>query len=457
LLSAAPLLFGLAVAEAKRIAKPLHEVAVAAKIVGEGDFSHTVDVRSRDEIGVLGDAFNKMARSIQSLMEEKEKMSAELFHASRLASIGTLAAGVAHEVNNPLAVIMGYAELAQGMLKEDPPQLDSVATALGKQLSAGTRITAIVRQLRSLSRTDPRSERSIDVHEAIQSSVDLLNVIYRPEGVEIRTALNSATPFALGSDGSFQQVIINLLSNAKDSLEGGTGDKTITVETTDRDGKIEVRIVDHGTGIPPEVVDRIFDPFFSTKPAGKGTGLGLSISHSIVSNMHGRLSVVSEVGKGTVFTIRLPHAPARQSAASHTTPAPALDTKRSPRLTGRVLIVDDEPDVRHVLSRHIGALGLDPVEAEDGDVALEKVKAEHFDCVLLDLKMPRISGRTVIEEARRAGKTDVKWVILTGAVEADRDPRTRAVVGRYADAVLYKPVDRQTITAVLRGMCPRAA
>ena len=244
---------------------------------------------------------------------EKEKMQAQLFHSDKLAMIGTLAAGVAHEINNPLTIISANAEMIADKISEDAPASE-VAVHLEKQRYAITRITDIVSSLRIYSRAELENVECMDLNKVVGDTLALSDYLYRRASIRLEIKLESSAPYVLGNPGRLQQVLMNLIANARDALEGHAGKPAVLVKTEDQDQFIAIMISDNGCGIETTALPRIFDPFYTTKPAGKGTGLGLSISQSIINGMGGVIRAESQVGIGTSFTITLPRASIRDGS-----------------------------------------------------------------------------------------------------------------------------------------------
>ncbi|MBN1114732.1 MAG: hypothetical protein JXA66_05285, partial [Oligoflexia bacterium] len=244
-------------------------------------------------------------RVVQNIMldkqgKEKEQLQKQMFHATKLASIGELAAGVAHEINNPLMIIQGNIE----MIKADAGESD-LLRYVHMQQDAVNRIATIVQGLKTYARFDLDVKEDVSVHEAIRSSVLLVESIYATKNIRIEQNLKARNSFIHGNLNKLQQIFMNLLSNSRDALLG-ISDPLITIDTMNEEGRILVNFWDNGAGIDDEISDKIFDSFFTTKETGTGTGLGLSISYSLIMGMNGDIKVRSEKGVGTLFTISFP-------------------------------------------------------------------------------------------------------------------------------------------------------
>ncbi len=345
--------------------------------------------------------------AIKNVEREKAATQAQLLHASKLASLGSLAAGVGHEINNPLAIILTNCDVISRLVKNLGGN-EEIASCLEDQRKAVKRGAAIVKGLRSFARVDTSENKMIDIHKTIKGPLSFFGPLYLKDGIAIEERLNSRQPFFVGNEGKLQQVIINLLSNAKDACEGKDGG-IITVETADEvaaeGARVVLRISDSGSGISQEHLTKIFEPFFTTKPVGKGTGIGLPISYSIIQSFGGTMSVESEQGKGTSFRIAVPLSTAtsgdtggldKTDNASREQERVREEAKDARKFSGHALIVDDEETLREVYKKMLTYLGVAVTTAPDGVTALEILKTKTFDCVFVDNKMPGMSGLALI-------------------------------------------------------------
>ena len=237
---------------------------------------------------------------------EKEKMQHQLFISSKLASVGELAAGIAHEINNPLAIIGGYIDVFEKLIDEFNIKEDFYCLALEAQKDGVERIKNIVDGMRIYMRMDQDNNEKIDVNVAITSAINIIKTVFeKNENIVIETNLCQKKLIIMGNTGKFQQIIINLLNNAKDAMEKYSG--SIFIETKSVENKTIINIIDQGHGINEKIKNKIFDSFFTTKDVGKGTGLGLGIVLALVKEMNGNINVFSEEGKGAKFQIVFPN------------------------------------------------------------------------------------------------------------------------------------------------------
>ena len=256
----------------------------------------------------------RMTGRITEALSEKEKMSDQVVEAGRLASIGELAAGIAHEINNPVAIMVEEAGWIQDLLEEEEPtapdNLAEIERAAAQIRTQGSRCKEITQKLLSFARKTDPTIKTIQINELITEVVSLIDQKTRYANVKVETDLGTDVPPLLASATELQQVLLNLLNNGVDAMDQSGG--TIRISSRASDGKIIVEVADTGTGIAEANLSRIFDPFYTTKPVGQGTGLGLSICYGIIKKLGGEIGVRSAKKKGTTFTITLPAHQARQ-------------------------------------------------------------------------------------------------------------------------------------------------
>jgi signal transduction histidine kinase len=274
---------------ARTITMPIQQLVSGAERIGKGDLSHRIDVKTKDEIGVLAESFNTMVKNL-------EETQRQLIQSEKLASLGQLAAGVAHEINNPLANISLNAQMLSEDAKEDATtrKLKVIEDNVGKA-------ARIVRNLLDFSRAPEFRPESVDVNVLLSKTLDILK--HETKNIEVIKDFGSPLPEIIADPVQLQQVFTNIITNACQAMP--TGGK-LTIATRSMGNVFEVSFADTGHGIPKEHIRKIFDPFFTTRKIGKGTGLGLSICYRIIERHNGRIDVESEVGKGSTFTIKLP-------------------------------------------------------------------------------------------------------------------------------------------------------
>jgi len=377
-------------------------------------------------VGALRDSSGRFHRAIGivedvtaqvELEAEKRRMQAQLALTDRMASLGTLAAGVAHEINNPLSYVVGNVDVARTAANElgrarrgDAPlsaALAEIGEALGEAADGASRVRQIVSDLRVFS-SPSRDVVDVDVRAVLQSSLNIARRLIA-ERARVVTELQPVPPVA-GCPARIGQVFLNLLVNAAQAIpEGSPGLQEVRASTfVDGDGRVAVKIEDTGVGIEPARLGRIFDPFYTTKPQGVGTGLGLAICQSIVSQHQGEIRVTSESGRGATFVVSFP---AARAGAVLAVEGGSLVAGRR----GRILVVDDEPFILRTLER-ILAPQHEVILAGSGSDALARIAdGVAIDAVLCDLMMPGMNGMELYREiARRAPRLAPNVVFVTG-------------------------------------------
>lgn len=284
----------------RTISRPLQRVTVAAVRVREGEYGTEVDIRkSNDEIGLLAESFNEMSRKMADDIEQLQKLNEQLTRTEKLAAMGTLAAGVAHEVNNPLASISSLIQMMQArktLDDETREKLKLISTQI-------TRITQVTRDMMDFARVRPAAKSSVDINNVLETSLRLTSFDKAFQRLRLQKFLTENLPKVFADGDQLQQVFLNLLLNARDAMPGGG---ELSIKTFHNDGFVSVEIADSGTGIEEANLKKIFDPFFTTKPTGKSTGLGLAVCYGIVTAHHGKIEVAPNASGGTSFVISLP-------------------------------------------------------------------------------------------------------------------------------------------------------
>jgi len=284
------------------VLRPIKRLVYASHQWGKGNLNHRVKSTSKDEIGELAETFNLMASSLKERDDKlREYTSQQIMKSERLATLGQLAAGVAHEVNNPLGAVLMYTHL----VLEDLEDKDSRRNNLEKAVAEASRCRDIVKGLLDFARqTEPKVEQR-DLNETLERTLGLVEKQALFQNVKITKDFCSSLPEIFIDVGQMQQVFTNIVLNAAEAMEG-KGELTVATRMAGDNEHIEIELSDTGCGIPAENQEKIFDPFFTTKEVGRGTGLGLAVSHGIIAKHRGTIEVKSEPGEGTTFIIRLP-------------------------------------------------------------------------------------------------------------------------------------------------------
>jgi signal transduction histidine kinase len=312
---------------AKRAVRPLTELTRLSAEISEGRYGETIPVHGEGEVAMLATSFNRMNVSLKNAMDEisdwnrrlesrvrektqeLEEIHRRMIDVEKLAAMGQLAAGVAHELNNPLSGIMGYSEIALEQFKDrppekvTPPEVARMIGYFGHIESLSQRCRNIILDMLKFARQHTEEIKEIRLNEVIRQTLVFLEKQISRGRIELVTDLPEGLPAILGNPLQLQQVFTNLVINAVQAMPSGG---TLAVRTRRRGGSLEVDFSDGGPGIEPEHLHRIFEPFFTTKPVGEGTGLGLSVSYGIVKHHGGDIRVSSEPGKGATFTVALP-------------------------------------------------------------------------------------------------------------------------------------------------------
>lgn len=386
-------------------------------------------------------------------LSERRRLQAGLQRADRLASVGALAAGVAHEINNPLAYIISNLELLAEETDGLGAAFSEVAPRFGRVLRQVTegahRVRRIVGDLKSFARVDEdETPRPVQVHDVLDVAIDIARNEIRHRATLVREY--GDLPAVWGNSGRLTQVFLNLLVNAAHAIpENSSQRDTITVRThLDGDEWVVVEIEDTGLGMSTDVVDRIFDPFFTTKPQGMGTGLGLSICHGIVTSMGGEVTVRSQPelgpGQGTTFSLRL------AVAQAQTHPKRRKTWPELPRIKARslrILVVDDEPLICDGIRRAL--VGHNVEVASGGRDAIRLCESLEFDLILCDVMMPDISGMEVFGRVRNTKPGfEARFVFMTGGAFT---PKARDFLESIDNEQIIKPFSlRELRTLVAR-------
>ncbi len=379
-----------------------------------------------------------------AMRAERRQIQEQLLMSERMASMGTLAAGVAHEINNPLSVVAGNLHIlrsdledlsrdADGLGGELRPRLASLRDALRDAEEASERVRSIVRDLRVFSRPEDDRREALDIHRVLESSLRMARNELRQRA---RVVLKfGKVPPVDGNDGRLGQVFLNLIVNAAHAIpEGRVDQNTITVATRSEGTMVLVEVSDTGTGIPPEVLPRIYDAFFTTKPIGVGTGLGLAICHRLITAMKGRIEVETRIGEGTTFRVFLPRA--RSGRTQETPVAPP-----APSVPGRacsVLIVEDEPALGRVLGRLLAPHRVTAVTR--AQEALARLRSgESFQLILCDLMMPEMTGMDFYAELVKTDQAAADRIVFMsgGAFTVS----ARSFLENISNQHLDKPID----------------
>ena len=385
------------------------EAVVRAMKAGAHDFF------SKGRLTLLTPAIERELREA-AIRREQAQMREQLMISDRMASLGILAAGVAHEINNPLSAVVGNLDLALtglGSLESTHPEIEELSDIVAEirdAHDAGQRIRDVAKDLKLFARSDDESLDRIDVRRVVESSLRMAQNEIRHRA-RLTTDLRDVPPVA-GNESRLGQVLLNLIVNAAQSItEGASADNEIFVSAEEvPEGHVTVTVRDTGTGIPEEVMKNIFTPFFTTKPVGIGTGLGLSICHRIITEMGGTIKAESIVGSGTSFKVQL-QAALDASAEGGTVQSPeGVSTSRK----GKVLVIDDERSLGMILQR--GLKNHEVSRSEEAEEALEWIaQGSRYDVIFCDLMMPGVDGIEFYRRLQQIAADQLDHVVfLTG-------------------------------------------
>ncbi|WP_395703515.1 ATP-binding protein [Aquabacterium sp.] len=373
---------------------------------------------------------------------EIERQREALRQSEKIGAMGGLLAGVAHELNNPLAVVMGRAGLLEEKL--DDPALRADAARIRE---AAERCGRIVRTFLNMARSKPAQRGAVMLNDLVRAAADMLGYVWRSHGIELRLELADGLPPVDADGDQIGQVVLNLLVNAQQALAGVEGPRCVTVRSglqPAREGRAAqcwLQVQDNGPGVPAAARAQIFEPFFTTKAEGMGTGLGLAVSRSLARAHGGELLLEDSSDGGASFRLQLPVAGSPAAAAAEPDPAP--DT---PALA-RVLVVDDEADIANLVREMLESAGYEVATAESGAVALELLDAARFDAIVSDLRMPDMDGAALWREVRRRHPALARKMLFVTGDTLSVDARQFLDEARCAS--LDKPF---TKPALLRGV-----
>ena len=380
--------------------------------------------------------------------EEEMVLAAQLRHIHKMEAIGTLAGGIAHDFNNILSSVLGYTELC--LL--DVPKGGELEQRMKEVYRAGLRAKELVRQILTFARKDENHIQPTKVGAIAREATKLIRSII-PASIEIRLQVESEA-FVLANPTQIHQIFMNLCTNAAQAMESNGGELTIQVRERSLDcafdnthsafkpgNYLEITVADTGIGIPRDKLERIFDPYFTTKGRGEGTGLGLSVVHGIAQACGGEITVESQVGRGSVFSIYLP-----LSASSYEVCADA--TARLPLGTERILFVDDESPIAEMSRQRLDLLGYRVTAVTSSLQALDCLtqRPDDFDLIITDMTMPRITGDQLAVKAKKI-KPDIPIILCTGYSKKISQSKASAI---GISALLMKPVAAAEMAETIR-------
>jgi two-component system NtrC family sensor kinase len=462
--------------EADLLGRPLREIAAptaweaaeqrfADLLMGHSIQPFELQLRRNDEEPLVLEASARLIQErgkpgsihcIARNLTERRRLEEQLIHAEKLSAIGQLVAGVAHELNNPLTSISGYTQLLlrdqtlRGDMRDDLKHINVQAE----------RAARIVQNLLMFAREHKPERRMVNLNDEFRNTLSLRAYQLRVDNIAVVIDFDLDLPLTVADPFQLQQVILNLINNAHQAMTEHGGPGTLTLRTytssqptSDSSGAAPQMVVlsvgDTGVGIPARDLNRIFDPFYTTKPVGQGTGLGLSICFGIVQEHGGKIWAESEPGVGTTVAVALPLLAERREQPGD----PAADGASNAadmQPACHVLVVDDEEPVANLLARLLRQLGHEPVVVNSGAEALERISGDSFDLVLSDVKMPGMSGFELHQSIKQINpELASRLVFVTGDMLS---AATQARIAQTGNPYIAKPFAIERLEALVRGL-----
>ena len=381
--------------------------------LGKGNRQHAYDVRISPVTSLGGNLVGQVIvlhDITKRKKAEKERMELEKKAqlASHLASVGEMASGIAHEINNPLTGVIGYSQL---LMQDDIPEDIKKDIRLihdGAQRAAG-----IIKGMLTFARQHKPERNYVDINDLIASTLDLRAYSLRTNSIEVTTYFDPELPVTVADGNQLQQVFLNLIVNAETEMKLAHGRGNLSIKTEAIDDIIKISVKDDGPGIPRKNMAKLFDPFFTTKKVGQGTGLGLSVCHGIIAEHEGRIYAESKLHRGATFIVELPVV-TRLEQPELTEPE---DEEYQQVTKARILIVDDDPTILDFLNHVLTGEGYEIETVDNADDALEKVKSKRYNLILLDVKMPGMSGIDFYKHLLKIARSFARRVVfITGDV-----------------------------------------
>jgi signal transduction histidine kinase/ActR/RegA family two-component response regulator len=367
--------------------------------------------------------------------EEKKQLEQKAQLASRLASVGELASGVAHEINNPLTGVIGYAHLL--LARKDISR--DVRHDLEIINEGAQRVAGIVKKLLAFARQTKPEQRYVNINELIRNTLELRAYELSASNIKVNLQLTRDMPMTIADPGQLQQVFLNLIINAETEMKLARDGGKLSIKTEMMNSTFRITFKDTGPGIAKEILETIFDPFFTTREVGQGTGLGLSVCHGIITEHNGKIWAESQLGKGATFIIELPLV---TEEGQYEPPEPVIEDSAKVA-KAKILVVDDEPVIRQLISKVLGEQGHTVETADNAATALKMVKSKRYRLILLDIKMPGMSGVELYKQFQKIAPSITKRVVfITGDVMGKR---TITFLDKTKAYYMMKPFDAREL------------
>lgn len=433
---------------ARGIIKPIAELERESRAIRNHELDNINNVSSiYKEIQETADSFACMKESLISYEKEKSKLEKQIQHSQKMEAIGTLAGGVAHDFNNILYPILGYTEMAIDETAEESPARES----LDEIMTAAQRARKLVEQILTFSRLDHQGRIPLKMQGAIKEALNLLRATL-PATIEVVQRIDENCGPVLVDPTQIQQVVMNLCTNAFHAMQDHGGTLTVSLEETQIASDdlpanlnpvtyIKLTVTDTGYGMSKDIIERVFEPYFSTKKIGEGTGMGLAVVHGIIKGYDGDIQVYSEPGNGTTFNVYLPRI-YKDIETSDKTPTSIQKGDES------ILLIDDEDQITRMLKQMLTSLGYrvnavsDPIEA----LEIFENDPQAFDLVITDMTMPKITGDLLSMEVLKI-RPDIPVILCTGFSKLIDEGRVREI---GIKKLIMKPVIKSEIARAIR-------
>jgi two-component system NtrC family sensor kinase len=430
-----------------KVTQPLRQLRDSAEAVGRGDFTQRVRVVSQDECGELAKVFNEMTENIKNSRQQLEQTvetlkttQAQLIQSEKLSAVGEFVAGVAHELNNPLTSVVGFAELMQQteISEQHRRFLDMI-------VNSAHRCHKIVQGLLAFARQHKPERKPITVRSLIEATIGILQYQLRTSNIQVAMQLDPKAPRVLGDSHQLQQVFVNIINNARQAIEGYKSQGVIRIHSEVTEKGIRIIFQDDGPGISEENLPKIFNPFFTTKEVGKGTGLGLSLTYGIIKEHGGSIVVESKPGEGATFIVELP------GLVESANPGTSFVARNQPgEFDGsgkRILVVDDEDLILELVREALRTNGCRLDLVHDGDAALHCLRQQDYDVTVCDWRMPGMNGQQLYEQVRSENpKAAAKFLFMTGDV---MNEKTQQFLKQTGNVCLAKPFSMDDFRATI--------
>jgi two-component system NtrC family sensor kinase len=412
------------------------DVAVTAMRAGAHDFF------TKGSLALLVPAIQRELREAGRRATARAQRE-QLHQNEKLAALGTLLAGIAHELNNPLSIIIHQASLLEGELADDPR-----GERAGRVLRAANTCSRIVKNFLALARQEPPRRVPVSLNDVVHAAIDLVSYGLKADQIDVKLDLAAPMPEVAGDPQQLERIVLNLVSNAQHALRERPVPRTLTVRTSVdcESASVQLRVADNGGGIPASIRARIFEPFFTTKPPGLGTGLGLSLCHGIVSSHHGTITL-GDVDGGTEILISLPIGAVTDAGDTAATPAgPQAEALR-------ILVVDDDPEVAACFADILTMQGHRVDVVGSGRAALERISTDTYAIVVTDMRMPDLDGPALYREIKsRCPSLEKSFLFVTGDTFSSE---TRRFLKETEAVYLGKPCSLQEVELAVRQVLDR--